>query len=117
MKSIFIKITNYKKYLSQALIALVLAGAVSCHTTIIETNPQSPEGPENQVAEDGKAPDYEETYISLGLGIYEYSEPDYVPCPGGVKSVKMERNVLDTVIHFFVGGIYTTRHVQVVCNK
>ncbi len=85
----------------------------ACHTTIIETDSYSNEKTSHTVKE---LPTYEKTYVSLGLGIYEFSDPDYIPCPEGATSVKFQRTLLDFLIHVSLGGIVTTRHVQVFCK-
>lgn len=55
-------------------------------------------------------------YWSLFLGLYEFSDPEFVNCPNKVARIELQRSILDTVIHTVVGGIATPRHVNVYCK-
>ena len=55
-------------------------------------------------------------YISLVAGVVEISKPEEVQCAKKPRFVKMQRDILDNVIHFLVGGIITTRKVTAYCT-
>lgn len=102
---------------ARALLALVLfalAGfTASCHQVIIKLEP----GLQMSSVPPTVKPDNPDTsYSSVALGIIEYSKPVQAKCDKGVKFVKIERSIIDCILHFFIGGFYTTRSVMVFCK-
>jgi hypothetical protein len=53
---------------------------------------------------------------SLVLGYFPVSDPVLSTCMEP-KRVVIYRNYLDLTIHFFVGGIYTTRRIDIQCPQ
>lgn len=54
-------------------------------------------------------------YGSVVFGYFEVTNPVATPCNYETKSIVMQKEFLDGVIHFFIGGIYTTRMVYIYC--
>lgn len=55
-------------------------------------------------------------YVSLGFGIYEYSEAIEPSCGQNVNKIIFKRDWLDFTIHWFLGGIYSARSIYIHCN-
>ncbi len=62
-------------------------------------------------------PDNERRYASMALGIYELSKPETATCSDVPAKVVIRRNVVDALIHATIGGIYTTRSIEVYCGE
>jgi len=63
-----------------------------------------------------KPSDSNRTY-SYVMGYYEFGAPREAVCPEGkLTRVEIKRNVVDSIIHFFVGGIVTTRTQEIYCE-
>lgn len=52
---------------------------------------------------------------SVIAGLINVSEPANLDCPGGLESVTVRRSAFDATLHFFIGGLYTARTVDVAC--
>ncbi len=95
------------------LLLFGVLGAAACQTTVLHFVP-----PENRGRSlKDREPALSETHVSLGLGIYEYSKSPQNPCPDSLESIVIRRDWLDATIHFFVGGVYTTRRIEFYCRK
>jgi hypothetical protein len=53
---------------------------------------------------------------SVVAGLITVSDPARADCADGLERVTIRRGPLDTVVHIFVGGIYTSRTVEVRCR-
>lgn len=63
-------------------------------------------------------PSYESKTESYFLGYYEFGAVEEWICPSGSHNkIVIERNIVDSVIHFAVGGVFTTRSNIVYCSK
>ncbi|NCS95469.1 MAG: hypothetical protein GW761_16885 [Leptospira sp.] len=61
---------------------------------------------------------YESKTESYLLGYYELGQTEEWVCPSGSHNkVVIERNKFDTIIHFAVGGVFTTRSNTIYCSK
>ena len=58
------------------------------------------------------------SFSSVGFGIHPLTAPVRPMCNQGqvLKKINFEMNKIDSVIHFLIGGIYTSRHVNVYCK-
>ena len=55
-------------------------------------------------------------YVSLALGVYEYSKAIEPAC-SNVQKILIKRNIPDAVFYFFLGGIYTPRTIYLYCKE
>lgn len=78
-----------------------------CQTTVIKINPSS----EPIKEATGKV-----RYGSAVFGNIDITKNYESPCGQNVNQVVIRRDFLDSLIHFAIGGIYTTRSVEVFCN-
>lgn len=54
---------------------------------------------------------------SYVLGYFELGKPAEAICPEGkVTKIEIKRNVVDSIIHFLIGGIVTSRTQDVYCE-
>jgi hypothetical protein len=121
---------NYKKTIL-FLFAMLLT--LNCGKTIIKLNNPTKSTIDSQ-------PDYKKRYVSNFVGFQEYSKPvtpnkpqsfrstwfttkaEYEQhtnpvCANNVDMVVMYPDFLDSIIHFFLGGITSSRSVLIYCNK
>ncbi|MBM9579260.1 hypothetical protein JWG45_19115 [Leptospira sp. 201903070] len=61
----------------------------------------------------------ETTYIQGGyaVGLIENFKAPEVHCKEGKPQIFIQRNLMDSILHWTIGGIYTRRTVQVFCQK
>ena len=78
---------------------------MSCQTTVLNFAPSQ-----------GAEPTQSTAYGSMLVGIFEVSDPPEIPCPGQVRKIVITRNAWDFLLHFFLGGIYTTRRIRIYCE-
>lgn len=86
---------------------LGLGFLVNCQTTVIQINPSS----EQTAQPTGKV-----RYGSAVLGNIDITKNYESPCGQNVNKVVIRRDLIDSIIHFAIGGIYTTRSVEVYCS-
>ncbi len=87
--------------------SLVIAVFASCQTVEYKIAGQASANPQQGL---------NQNYASLGLGIVELSKPQPPQCSEkGVATVQVKMTAVDSIIHFFTGGIYTSRHITVQC--
>lgn len=86
------------------LMSIVLS---NCQTTVIQINPSS----EPMIQPSGKV-----RYGSAAFGYIDVTKNYESPCGQNVNQVVIRRDWLDSLIHFAIGGIYTTRSVDVYCS-
>jgi hypothetical protein len=55
-------------------------------------------------------------YASVGFGIYDLTKETHESCSVNPKAVLIETDLVNTVLHFIIGGIYTRRNIMVYCN-
>ncbi len=96
-----------KTMILQLLLAFGILVLSHCQTTIIQINPSS----EPMIQPTGKV-----RYGSAAFGYIDISKNYESPCGQNVNQVVIRRDWLDSVIHFAIGGIYTTRSVEVYCS-
>lgn len=98
------------------VVALALFFLSSCYTTNIRLQKQPIS--QNSEQNEKKVPEQSVNFISLGFGIYAKTAPVRPVCNQGqvLDHATFEMTVLDSIIHFTVGGIYSTRHVRVYCK-
>lgn len=54
---------------------------------------------------------------SYVLGYFELGQPAEAICPEGkLTKVEIKRNVMDSIIHFLIGGIVTSRTQDIYCE-
>lgn len=94
------------------LLMLISAG---CQTTVLHFEPPATET-EQLASNPEQEPTLSVNYVSLGLGIYEFSKSPKIPCPNQIQKIVISRNWLDATIHFFVGGVYSTRRIDFYCK-
>ncbi|MBP9889448.1 MAG: hypothetical protein KBF93_24340 [Leptospiraceae bacterium] len=121
---------NYKKI---TLLLFTLLLILNCGKTIIKLNDPASK-------QEGIEPDYKKKYASNWIGLQEYSKP-VTPnkpqafrstwftskaekeqhinpvCANNVDTVVIYPDFVDSAIHFFLGGITSTRTVLIYCNK
>ncbi len=110
---------NIVKFQKIFFISLIFSIIISCHTTVIQSSSDSDSTTKEQTVVPVAAnaePVYDEALSSLWFGIQENFETEYVTCPKGVSKVTVTRNLVDNIIHFFVGFAYTTKHIIVDCK-
>lgn len=54
-------------------------------------------------------------YGTMIWGKFEVSKPREVSCNNGIRSIVIQRSVIDFIIHYFIGGIYSTRSIEADC--
>lgn len=61
----------------------------------------------------------EATFIQGGylVGMIENFKPPEIHCKEGKPQILIQRNLMDSFLHWTIGGIYTRRTVQVFCHK
>lgn len=59
----------------------------------------------------------DQKFGSLGFGIVEYSDALTINCGPELRELVLERNIIDTVLHFLIGGLYTRRDIRVYCGR
>jgi len=111
----------YNKYrllmLEIGSILLILFFFSNCFVTHVRfKEPQPVQNIENQ--EKMAVPVQSVNFVSVGLGIYQATAPVRPVCNEGqsLDNVTFEMDIVDNIIHFFVGGIYTQRKVRVYCR-
>lgn len=99
---------NTKKILIHTILSGILLLAIACQTTIIRVEGQ-------MEVDESRTPDAQEQYESVVLGIVELSEPMEAHCQTATDKVVMRMDPMDSLIHFFLGGVYSTRTISVYC--
>ncbi|AOP35306.1 hypothetical protein A0128_16520 [Leptospira tipperaryensis] len=101
------------KVFKRILIAPFLLFALGCHNTTLQIYPnQTPimnpthEKPEITYTQGG--------YL---VGMIENFKTPEVHCKEGKPQIFIQRNLMDSILHWTIGGIYTRRTVQVFCQK
>ncbi|MGJ4752538.1 hypothetical protein CH370_10905 [Leptospira kmetyi] len=87
--------------------------AAGCHNTTLQIH-------ENQIQPSFSAESKPDQTFKQGgylVGLIDAFETPEISCPEGKPQILIQRNVLDNVIHWTIGGIYTRRTVQVFCQK
>ncbi|PJZ58796.1 LA_3781 family PerA/PerB upregulated protein [Leptospira barantonii] len=94
-------------------IAIATTIVVGCHNTTLQIHEN--QSPLKFPAE--SKPD--QTFKQGGylVGLIDSFETPEVRCTEGKPQILIQRNFLDNVIHWTIGGIYTRRTVQVFCQK
>jgi len=98
--------------LAVLIVAIVILCAFSsCQTTTVVFNENEPLPMPEQL-------NVQQRYSSLALGIIELSDPQTTTCPPekNVSRVVVHRGFIDLLIHASIGGIYTTRTIEVYCK-
>ncbi len=105
-----------KRSLLLLLILTFFTGALGsgCHSTLIVTDATQQSDVSALL---DRTPETEKSQASLGMGIYFLSDPLAVNCKEAKPDVHIEEDLLDNLIHFFVGPFYTTRTVEVICRR
>lgn len=66
--------------------------------------------------DDVEKPTYESRTESYFLGYYEFGKVEEWICDSGKHNrIEIEKGYVDTIIHFIVGGIFTTRTNSIYC--
>lgn len=115
-------------------IILFLFSFYNCGKTIIKVNNPT------RVIESTEQPDYHKRYFTNFDGFQEYSRP-VTPnkpqsfrstwftskaelekhknpvCEKDVDTVVLYHDFVDSIIHFFIGGITSSRSIQIYCSK
>lgn len=101
------------KILNTILPWIALSISIGCHNTTLQIHDsQTPlafpvESKPDQTFKQGG-------YL---VGLIDAFETPEIRCAEGKPQIHIQRNVLDNVIHWTIGGIYTRRTVQVFCQK
>ena len=95
-----------KKIIFLLLLILVVS---NCQTTVIQIQP----GVEIANA----SPNQKKRYGTIGFGYIEVNKQNPSNCGQNVRKVVIQRDWLDCIIHTLIGGIYTTRSVDVYCGE
>lgn len=69
----------------------------------------------SQAAESEPRETTERSY-SVGLGYWSVGAAPTADCAGGVERVRMQRGVLDSIVHTVIGGLLSTRSVTIYCR-
>ena len=96
--------------MKKILLSIIIIGLTGCLNTVVTLN-SSPK--EEKYAK-------KIMYPSLGLGMIELNRYQSMisECKDtGVNTVHIYRTALDSTIHFLIGGIYTSRSVDIHCGK
>jgi hypothetical protein len=98
------------------LIAVLIIFSSSCYVTNVRF--QQTQNSQNLEAQGHKILAQSVNFASVGLGIYPISRPVHPVCSQGqiLDYVAFEMDLLDSVLHFVIGGIYTSRKVRVYCK-
>lgn len=78
----------------------------NCQTTVIQISPSS---------EPLGKPTSKVRYGSAAFGYIDVTKNYESPCGQNVNQIVIQRDWVDSLIHFAIGGIYTTRSVDVYC--
>jgi hypothetical protein len=90
------------------LFAILITLLTNCQTVVIQINP----GVEIKNA----APNQKKRYGTVGFGYIDITKDNDSACGQNVRKIVIERDWLDCIVHFFIGGLYTTRSVDVYCG-
>ena len=100
-----------KIFISLVLVLFVTAGA-NCHKTTIKVKPQQHPDYIREAKLEKKV-----RYKSLFLGVKELSTAEPEQCPENrAETVIIKRDLIDSVIHVLIGGVFTTRSVELYCH-
>jgi len=99
------------------LILMILFFFSNCFVTHVRfKQPQSMQNTESQ--DKMPVPVQSVNFASVGLGIYPVTDPVRPVCNEGqsLDNVTFEMDIVDNILHFMVGGVYTRRKVRVYCK-
>lgn len=80
---------------------------MNCHVLNVQLEKRSYVSDKNQ--------NYSDRYASYGWGVFHSSSPRMIQCKEGLETVSIRRDAADAVIHYFLGGIISTRKIESRC--
>ncbi len=80
---------------------------LNCHILDVQLEKRSYKAEKNQ--------NYSDRYASYGWGVFHSSSPKMIQCKEGLETVRIRRDAVDAVIHYFLGGIISTRKIESRC--
>jgi hypothetical protein len=98
----------YSKKLKTIQIIVLILLLQNCHVLVIN--------PENNKYYSQTNHEVYQKYGTAIWGKYEISNPRELSCPEGIRSIIIQRSILDFTIHYIIGGIYTIRTIEATCN-
>ncbi|AXR61131.1 LIC_10461 domain-containing protein [Leptospira mayottensis] len=87
---------------------------VTCYQTTLQVTPRKTHF-SSPIEESN--PDQEYKQGNWIAGLIPSFDPPLISCTNGRPELKIRRGVLDNVIHWTIGGIYTRRTIQIYCLK
>ncbi|TGM53177.1 LA_3781 family PerA/PerB upregulated protein [Leptospira adleri] len=99
----------FKKIFTVSFFLFVLG----CHNTTLQIYP-------NQIPIANPTQEKPEATFTQGgylVGMIENFKTPEIRCREGKPQILIQRNLMDSFLHWTIGGIYTRRTVQVFCNK
>ncbi|EQA38227.1 hypothetical protein LEP1GSC047_0049 [Leptospira inadai serovar Lyme str. 10] len=103
---------SLKNFLCLFTVAVLL---FNCHSTILVH--KEADSPPASLAKDPPEPDRKFRQASFVFGIYPSGSPAEVSCTNSHPEVRLVTGFMDSVIHFLIGPVYTTKTVEVRCKK
>ncbi|PJZ71489.1 hypothetical protein CH373_03095 [Leptospira perolatii] len=88
---------------------------LNCHTTVVVHKESGT--PDSVSKEQTFSPDRTFRQGSYLVGIYPSESAPDISCPSGTPEVKMITSFRDALMHVLIGGVYTTKTVEVYCKK
>jgi outer membrane protein OmpA-like peptidoglycan-associated protein len=102
-----IKVYSFQKLLLRNIFPFIFLLLISyCHTTIVIPYKSERVGDSSQGINHKS-----KSYI---LGYFEGGH-EKVECAEGIEKIQIQRGIIDFSIHFFLGGVFNTRSVDVEC--
>lgn len=92
-----------------SIFLILILGFYNCQTTVIQINPG--------VEITNAVPEQKKRYGTVGFGYFDITKENESKCGQNVRKVVIQRDWLDCVIHTLIGGIYTSRSVEVYCGE
>jgi hypothetical protein len=102
--------------------SLLTALCCACHSLQVELEPAASAPAAGAAFQPGEptaqAADVRHySHASVALGYFEPVAAPVADCDGSPRSVRIERGIGDSILHFLIGGVYSTRSIAVVCRS
>ncbi|EMJ93206.1 LIC_10461 domain-containing protein [Leptospira alstonii] len=100
--------------LRYAILLSIACFLFTCYRTTLQVMPGNKLEPVSSV------PELEQEFKQGNwiLGLFPAFEPPLLNlCTNGKPQLKIQRGILDHLIHWTIGGLYTVRTVQIYCSK
>jgi len=106
-----------KKLVNILLVTSLLSASSSCYKTIIKIAPSGSSGNFEKLEILASNVSQSQRYGNVGLGIYEISTPQEISCEKEVSEIRIQQDIIDAIMVFFIGSFYSTVNVGVACSE